>query len=126
MADDTIANGPALVPARAASRALLNDKLVAAEIVSTLRFAEAAKAANTRLAYANDWADFSRWADARGASPCLPTTGLCGFSPPSPNPAAEPLPTAPRRRARRADPLARCVFRTSTRHRRRSRGIQSL
>ena len=54
--------------------------LVPAELAAALRFAEAAKAANTRRAYAADWADFCQWAAARAASPLpCPPGLLCGY-----------------------------------------------
>ena len=56
---------PAL-PVPAARRAVLDDTLAPDEIAAALRFAAAAKAVNTRRAYAADWADFCRWAAARG------------------------------------------------------------
>jgi hypothetical protein len=47
---------------------------------SPLRSADAAKAANTRRAYAADLADFRRWAASRGASPLPCPPGLvCGY-----------------------------------------------
>ena len=65
-ADDLPA--PPKVPATALAT-LDADRLAPAEMAATLRFAAAAKAPNTRRAYAADWADFCRWAAARGASP---------------------------------------------------------
>ena len=54
--------------------------LAPAELAAALRFAEAAKAANTRRAYAADWADFCQWAAARAASPLpCPPGLLCGY-----------------------------------------------
>jgi integrase len=62
------------------SLAVLDATLDPAEIAAALRFAEAAKAANTRRAYASDWADFCRWAAAREASPLpCPPGLLCGY-----------------------------------------------
>jgi integrase len=53
---------------------------VPAEVEAALRFAAAAKAANTRRAYTADWADFCRWAASRGASPLpCPPGLLCGY-----------------------------------------------
>ena len=80
MADD-IGDPPVPAPVPpAATLALLNDRLAPAEIASTLRFAQAAKARSTQLAYASDWADFRRWADMRGASPLpCPPGLLCGY-----------------------------------------------
>jgi integrase len=54
--------------------------LAPAELAAALRFAAAAKAENTRRAYAADWADFCRWAAARGTGclPCPPGL-LCGY-----------------------------------------------
>jgi hypothetical protein len=67
MAADTMADSPALVPARIAAPTTL--ALDPADIEAVLHFAEAAKATNTRLAYVSDWRHFSRWAAARGATP---------------------------------------------------------
>jgi integrase len=76
MADDS-----ALAPTLPTTLATLDaDALAAAEIAAALRFAAAAKAAHTRRAYAADWADFCRWAAARGASPLPGPPGLvCGY-----------------------------------------------
>ena len=70
-ADDLPA--PPRVPATALAT-LDADRLAPAEMAATLRFAAAAKAQNTRRAYAADWADFCRWAAGRGTSslPCPP------------------------------------------------------
>ena len=70
-ADDLPA--PLRMPATALAT-LDADGLAPAEMAATLRFADAAKAPNTRRAYAADWADFCRWAAARGTSslPCPP------------------------------------------------------
>jgi integrase len=71
---DRSASGPA------ARRAVLDDTLDPREMASAVRFADAAKAANTRRAYAADWADFGRWATARGADPLpCPPGLLCGY-----------------------------------------------
>jgi integrase len=76
MADDTSGS----LPAPATNLALLTDMLAPAEVVSAVRFADAAKAAHTRRAYAADWADFARWAAARGAGPLpCPPGLLCGY-----------------------------------------------
>jgi integrase len=70
---------PAL-PVPAARRAVLDDTLDPDEIAAALRFAAAAKAVNTRRAYAADWADFCRWAAARGTEPLpCPPGLLCGY-----------------------------------------------
>jgi integrase len=54
--------------------------LAPAELAAALRFAAAAKAANTNRAYAADWADFCRWATARAGSPLpCPPGLLCGY-----------------------------------------------
>ena len=55
--------------------------LAPAELAAALRFAAAAKADNTRRAYAADWADFCRWAAAvRAVSPLpCPPGLLCGY-----------------------------------------------
>ena len=76
-ADDLPA--PPKVPATALAT-LDADRLAPAEMAATLRFAEAAKAQNTRRAYAADWADFCRWAASRGTSslPCPPGL-VCGY-----------------------------------------------
>ncbi len=78
MADETIANPPALAPlSPTSSLALLTDTLAPAEVVSAIRFAEAAKAENTRRAYASDWAD-SPIGRRRGAQvPALPAWPAC-------------------------------------------------
>ena len=76
MADDTSGN----LPAPATNLALLTDTLAPAEVLSAVRFADAAKAAHTRRAYAADWADFSRWTAARDAAPLpCPPGLLCGY-----------------------------------------------
>ena len=70
----------AALPVPTSSLAVLDATLDPDEIAATLRFAEAAKAANTRRAYAGDWADFCRWAEARGAAPLpCPPGLLCGY-----------------------------------------------
>jgi integrase len=78
--DDRLADPIALVPARpgpATSLATLDAATLApAELAAALRFAAAAKAANTRRAYAADWADFSQWAATRGAGPLPCPPGL--------------------------------------------------
>ena len=81
MADDTLPDPPALAPAApTTSLAILSDTLAPEEVISAVRFAEAAKAANTRLAYASDWADFCRWAEIRRADPLpCPPGLLCGY-----------------------------------------------
>ena len=66
MVDEKIADLPALPVAPPTRLAVLTDTLDPAELASAVRFADAAKAANTRLAYASDWADFCRWAASRG------------------------------------------------------------
>jgi len=54
--------------------------LAPAELAAALRFAAAAKAANTNRAYAADWADFCRWATVRAVSPLpCPPGLLCGY-----------------------------------------------
>ena len=76
-ADDLPA--PPRVPATALAT-LDADRLAPAEMAATLRFADAAKAQNTRRAYAADWADFCRWAAARGAAPLPCPPGLvCSY-----------------------------------------------
>jgi Phage integrase, N-terminal SAM-like domain len=83
MADDSLTAPTALTPALpvpAITLAVLDETLAPAERAAALRFADAAKAANTRRAYAADWADFCRWAAARGASPLpCPPGLLCGY-----------------------------------------------
>jgi integrase len=70
----------AALPVPASALAILDATLDPAEIAAAVRFAEAAKAANTRRAYASDWADFCRWATSRGASPLpCPPGLLCGY-----------------------------------------------
>jgi hypothetical protein len=55
--------------------------LTTAEIDATVAFAEAEKSAATRKAYAQDWADFATWCDARGARPAAGAAGpRCGLS----------------------------------------------
>jgi integrase len=83
-ADDRLAAPTALAPARplpATTLATLDAATLApAELAAALRFAAAAKAANTRRAYAADWADFCRWAAARAVSPLpCPPGLLCGY-----------------------------------------------
>src|SRR5690242_542785 len=84
MADDTASpipvSGCPPYPVPAGALAVLDATLAPDEIAAALRFADAAKAAHTRRAYAADWADFGRWAAARGASrlPCPPGL-LCGY-----------------------------------------------
>jgi integrase len=82
--DDSRAEPDALMPALPLPTTTLATldaaTLAPAEIAATLRFAEAAKAENTRRAYAADWADFCRWAAIRGASPLpCPPGLLCGY-----------------------------------------------
>jgi integrase len=81
MTDPAAALSPARPALPTASLARLDDQALAAdEIAATLRFAAAAKAQNTQLAYASDWADFRRWAAARAASPLpCPPGLLCGY-----------------------------------------------
>ena len=85
MADDSLTDRSVLAPARPApttsTLATLDASTLApAELAAALRFAAAAKAANTRRAYASDWADFGRWAAARGTSPLpCPPGLLCGY-----------------------------------------------
>src|SRR5690349_8676358 len=74
MAADTMADSPALVPARIAAPTTL--ALDPADIEAVLGYAEAAKAVNTRLAYASDWRHFSRWAATRGTAPLPCPPGL--------------------------------------------------
>lgn len=47
--------------------------LTTVEIEAVLDFAANAKSEATRIAYANDFADWTRWCDARGACP-MPTS----------------------------------------------------
>ena len=84
MADDSLPAPRALPPALpipTTALAMLDAEILApAEIAATVRFAAAAKAANTRRAYAADWADFRRWAAARGTEPLpCPPGLLCGY-----------------------------------------------
>jgi integrase len=86
MAADNLAEPSSLPPralpvAPATALATLDaETLAPAEIAAALRFAGAAKAANTRRAYAADWADFCRWAATRGADPLpCPPGLLCGY-----------------------------------------------
>jgi site-specific recombinase XerC len=80
MAADTIADPPAGAPARQRLHApiatLDADALDPDEIAAALRFAAAARSANTRLAYAADWAHFVTWCAERGASPLPCPPGL--------------------------------------------------
>ena len=58
---------------------LAPDALTVVEIEAVMGFAENAKAAGTRRAYASDFADFSAWCAARGACPLPATPALvCG------------------------------------------------
>jgi integrase len=82
--DESLADFPLPPPGPArpsTSLATLDaERLAPAEIAAALRFAEAAKAAHTRRAYASDWADFCRWAETRGAAPLpCPPGLLCGY-----------------------------------------------
>jgi hypothetical protein len=82
MAADTLADPLAVAPAgHSASLASLDaGTLDAADIAAVLDYAERAKAANTRLAYASDWRHFSRWAAVRGATPLpCPPGLLCAY-----------------------------------------------
>ena len=80
MAADTLADPPAGAPARQRLHApiatLDADALDPDEIAATLRFAAAARSANTRLAYAADWTHFVTWCAERGASPLPCPPGL--------------------------------------------------
>ena len=80
-ADDSPTNARALAPALPAptgTLATLDAETPApTELAATLRFADAAKAENTRRAYASDWADFCRWAAARGTGPCPARPACC-------------------------------------------------
>ena len=68
------------LPVPGATLAVLDATLNPDEIAAAVRFAEAAKAAHTRRAYASDWADFDRWAASRGLSPLpCPPGLLCGY-----------------------------------------------
>jgi hypothetical protein len=112
MADDSLPDPSALprtLPVPATTLATLEAAILApAELAGALRFAAAAKAANTNRAYAADWVDFCRWAAARGVSPCPARPACCAaISRPSPTPAAArrpspaalpPSPSPPRRR----------------------------
>jgi len=84
VADDSLTAPSTLMPALAVPATTLATldaaTLAPAELAATLRFAEAAKAENTRRAYAADWADFCRWAALRGVSPLpCPSGLLCGY-----------------------------------------------
>ncbi len=57
---------------------VLPGALTVAEIDATMAFAEAQKAASTRVAYAADWADYAVWAAARGATALPGHPGLIG------------------------------------------------
>jgi integrase len=82
MASDTIAPACALAPARQrlhAPLATLDDRLSEADVAATLRFAEASRSANTRLAYDADWRAFVSWCGERSATPLPCSPGLlCG------------------------------------------------
>lgn len=82
MASDTIAPTRALTPARQrlhAPLATLDDRLSEADVAATLRFAEASRSTNTRLAYDADWRAFVSWCGERGATPLPCSPGLlCG------------------------------------------------
>src|SRR5690348_18478111 len=81
--DDSLADRTTLMPlpGPATSLATLDAATLApAELAAALRFAAAAKAANTNRAYAADWADFCQWAATREASPLpCPPGLLCGY-----------------------------------------------
>ena len=82
MAATTIADSRALTPAQRhhAPLATLDDALNPDEIAATLRFAEASRSTNTRLAYAADWAAFVSWCGERNTSPLPCSPGLlCGY-----------------------------------------------
>ena len=80
MADAIDAASRGLALPRPAALATLDDALSPADIAATLRFAAASKAANTKLAYAADWADFVAWCGERGAQPLpCPPGLLCGY-----------------------------------------------
>jgi hypothetical protein len=82
-ADDSLSDPSTLtraLPAPTTLATLDAETLAPAELAAALRFAEAAKAANTRRAYAADWADFRRWAASRGAGPLPCPPGLvCAY-----------------------------------------------
>src|SRR5690349_916856 len=81
--DDSLADPTTLMPLPGPATSLTTldaATLAPGELAAALRFAAAAKAENTRRAYAADWADFCRWAAARGASPLpCPPGLLCGY-----------------------------------------------
>ena len=59
--------------------ATLDDRLSEADVAATLRFAEASRSANTRLAYAADWRAFVSWCSRTGRNaPALLPGLLCG------------------------------------------------
>ena len=76
MAADTFAESRALTPAPSTTLATLDDAFHPDEIASTIRFAEQAKAENTRLAYASDWRQFERWCAGRNVLPLPCPPGL--------------------------------------------------
>ena len=89
MASDTIAPARALTPGHPnklparqrlhAPLATLDDRLSEADVAATLRFAEASRSANTRLAYDADWRAFVSWCSERGGTPLPCSPGLlCG------------------------------------------------
>lgn len=78
MASDTIAAPHTGLPARQELPLAILDAgtLDPGEITATLHFAAAARAENTRLAYAADWTHFAAWVAQRGASPLPCPPGL--------------------------------------------------
>ena len=82
MAAETIAGSQARTPARRTlTLAHLDaDALSAADVAQVLHFAEAAAAANTRVAYDADWRAFVAWCAERDATPLpCPPGLLCAY-----------------------------------------------
>jgi integrase len=82
MAAETIAGSHARTPARhTLTLAHLDaDALSAADVAHVLHFAEAASAANTRVAYDADWRAFVAWCAERDATPLpCPPGLLCAY-----------------------------------------------
>ena len=69
-----------LIPLPAPGALTTADALTPLEAEAVLEFAENAKAAASRRAYASDWQDFAAWCAARGAT-ALPATPamVCGY-----------------------------------------------
>jgi integrase len=80
MAAETMTGSQAHTPARRTLAHLDADALSAVDVAQVLHYAEAAAAANTRVAYEADWRAFVAWCAERDATPlpCLPGL-LCAY-----------------------------------------------